>query len=754
MEKPKPQRKRESRKQQRALERTAAETAARTAKKLETQQQRRPRGKRGAPRVQRMIAQTSTGERAVSVRELQREMRRIQRQERVQQGPRIESVLMTTLTLGTLAGNPTPELARQSKSCLNPVLLKPMDAGSAPTPLTTRASQYGLYKIDYMQVKIQPLVGDSLVAGSLAILDIQQNGASAAPDSLDTFKARRHVEVPLGKQRTWVVPKKDLQGPRDGWWYVDTNDDPTQSLGPALNAWFYGKTYNLLGATSPSEATSYPGACFLVELKVKYLFSNYTPKPALATLSKEITVAKENAASFENDLDGALVLKLPTQFARDLERDTEKNGALGSTFWSVSSMVVSQLADAFGPWGWVFRAGWFVVRKVFGAPTRDSSYYVKVYASAEDALKDQGLFVNGSGQKLPAGEYKVEQLTSANLLTNTQATANPASFTPILSSYLPFSTVGAPAETIPPWYEYVDGTYKKFDPPWSGGGSGATRDMLNGAIYVTGYPVIYYHGQEDMQSALTFNYVQWNSGTQTNSVTLRGKYVCIFDFTKTLFVVGNYALRENGVMHSAASWDAAHYAYWDLIDKTKLAQLPNGGGFVVRPGQDLFGTSNTDLPWSYTGTFSLDLERLGIKGYRDDKVPMFLYQTLYLGGINPWEGTGDISTDFNSFILWVNGRTFGFYVTQKVPTQWTYKGPQFFSLWHSPNGWDNIDPFYTLDNSFSALTLESDLYSEEEEEEEPKHEPSDSEISVIELEDLITRGDLAELMKRVRTVPK
>lgn len=629
-----------------------------------------------------------------------------------------------------------------------------MTSGEAATPLSTRASQYALYKIMHMAVKLQPLVGRSLVAGSIALVDIQQNGASAAPDTLDTIKARRHIEVPLGTARIWKVPQKDLQGPRDGWWYVDTNDDPTQSLGPALNSWFYGQTYNLMNTTT-TEVKQYSGACFLLELTVKYAFSNYTPKPALATLSKEVrTPASE--ATFGNDLDGALVIRMPASFSEAMARDTEKAGALGSTFWAVSSTVVQTLADSFPPWGWVFKAGWFVVRKVFGQATRDGSFYVKVYASAEDAVKDSPLFVNGQGKRLPAGSYRVEQLNSANLQKNTQPSPQ-SRFNPTGGDYLPLSMAGAPAEELPPLYNIVEGQVTKYDPPW-GGLSPGERSDLNGAGILMARPIIHYVGSTDSVKAIKMKYIAYHSGEGWKEQELRGKYVCLMEFQENSFLLGGYQLRELGVLHGYHSLTASFDSTWNHLDQEKLSHLNDPGGqsgaFECPSDERLFGASWLRLPVRWEGTAADLVHNHGIWGHLEhthgDRPRTLAIEACYLGGINPWESEGSITPAGNAIILWAAGKIWALTTTQKDPTLWTYKGPQFFATFYDDKKWSNINPWYTLDHQETQA-------QEEKEDDEIELEflpPPPNAMDA--LADAVARSNLTDVLSAIRlsTVPK
>nr|QJI53442.1 MAG: capsid protein precursor [Astroviridae sp.] len=793
--KPKPQRQR--RKGEKRLARVAAEAAAKTAEKMENQKKtQNPKGQRARRRRAAVKLTSNQGERVLTVRTLQREINRLRRQEKKLEGPRIENVLVTTITLGTILGTSpqvttTNQLGRQMKTCLNPLLLKPADSDKAVTPLTTRASQYGLYKILTMKVKIQPLVGPSLVAGALAILDIQQNGASATPDSLDTIKARRHVEIALGKSRLWTIPAKDLEGPRDGWWYVDTNDDPTQSLGPAMNTWLYGKTFNLLSTKellSTTNTTQYNGPCWLVELEVKYAFSNYSPKPALATLLKKDFTLKENQGTLGNDIDGALLLHLDktseigNTIWRTEMRDSERAGALGSTFWSVSSQVVGLLADSLGAWGWVARTGWFVLRQVFGGGFRKDTITMKVYASAEDASKDSPLYVvpsGGSSKPLPPGQYRLEQLNSANLMENTNPEPT-VRMNPAGNEYLPLPIAGSDHREIPPIYIYNDGEIQKYDPvselveggtehqPWKG----------NECINLFGRPKLYWGGKNEETNKITITMIPWQieghaTGKPTEKLTLMGKYFCLYDFKENLFVVAGNQIESQGVMHGINSWNSAWWDVWASTNKRLLSFLGtdptpnmNKGGWRT---QEYYGNGMYKFLWDIQAgdgsSGGTDTSREVVKamkrvmdwsalyeqeGETENKIPTFAIPASKLGGMSPWDTGAPRAARYDAVIIWYNDKTYAITSSLVKPTDWTYWGPQFMSSYvNNADWWTKSPRWYEL-----AELDTGPLNQNEEEDEDLEFLPPPPE-TLEKLEEAIERGDLGALAKLLnKTVPK
>nr|APA19797.1 capsid protein [Avian astrovirus] len=372
------------------------------------------------------------------IKQLERRMQRIQKE---QKGPKIQDTMGTTLTLGPIMGSQLDGLNRSMRFWLNPIQLKPADAGATVTPLSVRASQYDLFKIVDLTVILQPLVGASVVTGSLIYVDLDQEASAVKPDNVDTVKARPHVEVSIGQRKAWKVPKRYLEGPRSGWWYVDTNEDPSQSLGPGINLWTYLRTTNIFADKNgfADEKNNYLGPLFMAEMKVRYNFANYNPKPALAQLATghgEHKPGEEHErldAKLANDEDGNVVLKIKTDAAL-AQMMNMKNGRATSTtkeeksatIWTIAGNTVSAIAGALGPWGWLLKGGWWVIRKIFKAPTRndDPNYDVyAVYASVEDAKADTPINTPVKNlesqpqkeQKLPDGQYAVKQVNEPNL---------------------------------------------------------------------------------------------------------------------------------------------------------------------------------------------------------------------------------------------------------------------------------------------------------------------------------------------------
>nr|APA19794.1 capsid protein [Avian astrovirus]APA19800.1 capsid protein [Avian astrovirus] len=381
-------------------------------------------------------------------RKLQQLERQLKKLKVEQKGPRTQDVMTTTLTLGPVNGSPLDGLNRSMRCWMNPTQLKPSDAADTVTPLSLRASQYDLYKILNMQVTMQPLVGPSVVTGSIVFVDLDQESSAVKPENVDTVKARPHVEIPLGHRKQWKIPKRFLEGPRAGWWYTDTNEDPSLSLGPAFNLWTYMMTKNIF-AEKPEGTTTkvtYEGPLFLAELRVTYAFANYNPKPGLAQMmshSEEFDPTTTHStldAKLTNDSDGNVVLAIKQGSEMALVLDTYSASKASTaptskeeksaTMWSIAGTTVGAIASCLGPWGWLLKGGWWVIRKIFNAPAGTYGVSLEgydvyaVYASVEDARADTPInqqvknYERQGDQnvaKLPEGRYQLKQINEPNL---------------------------------------------------------------------------------------------------------------------------------------------------------------------------------------------------------------------------------------------------------------------------------------------------------------------------------------------------
>lgn len=629
--------------------------------------------KKPAPKNQAVVIKTDSGDRemrtrSANAREVKNLARRLKKLEKTEAGPKIQDVMATTLTLGPLWGNATDTLSKQHRVWLSPILLKPTNAGDAATPLTVRAAQYTLWKPMQVKVVVKPLVGNAMVTGTTILVDLDQEGASAKPDSIDSIKARPHKEVTVGSLLTWNVPKSQLVGPRDGWWLVDTNESPTLTLGPALNFSTYLTTFNLMSVGNAGEVkltNHYPGTLALCELQIKYAFSNYNPRPALATLTAQEGHhdGTSQSAQFKNAEDGSLVMEVSNNSAfwkimDEVETlaspSTDQKKGKGSTFWSVTSDVVQTVAPALGPWGWLLRGGWWVVRRLFGQTTRVGTIQYQVYASVEDAARDLPVYAPVKGAKedgstaLPAGYYRIQQLNSDNLQHGAK-TAQMTTRDVVVygGDYLPLAYAPKP-DTVPGLLYsynkhdgYIRGIKDLLIPQWG------NVDYLDCLFLVTGFGNWEYMASSGKNASGAIDdvlsielYIGQATGKRT-SIHIRGKYLNWIDFRETVCVLGLGNNKEYGMVHNHETLLETLKQFVERKDDGKPAYINTRD--AAFPAQIAFAaggwTANHESRWPYM------LEDFSVFGVNTMVVPMKLMmgndavqiETQYGSDYNTWK---------------------------------------------------------------------------------------------------------------------
>lgn len=560
----------------------------------------RTRGSNARKTVETTITETATGERSIRTRTNNQQLKRIQREIRKLKqsdaGPPVQSVMDVTITLGVIRGSDNEDLSRQARIWTNPTLLKPADSGTTPTPLTTRGSQYNMWKPMSAFVVFQPLVGKTNITGTLILSDVDQECSAAKPESIDTVKARMHVEVQIGSYRKWHVPKKCLQGPRQGWWYIDTNENPTQSMGPALNFWTYMSTKNLL-SVNDHQTNHYDGPLALVELTIRYGFSNYNPKPALSQLETgSISPETATKTKFVNMDDGTVALEMEVNgafydffSARGPLTAGTGDGKKDSSIWSVASTAVEGIAGILGPWGWLLKGGWFLIRKIFKAPgARTNTIHFSVYSSVEDAQRDepirtkvQSIPTYDSDNFLPAGAYTFRQLQAPNLATNADSAYIMRSVVQYQHDWLPTAHAGLPEVELTPFYRYDD--EEGYTPGIPNKMQDYETNNWNGydnLFTITGRPTIYAKKVVGSGNKIT---LLANPESSINAswrgeitFTQQTNWLCLVDYDSTTTLIGQNEYGTYGMIHSKETFMRALTQAWErnrTFDKSRPWQV-------------------------------------------------------------------------------------------------------------------------------------------------------------------------------------
>nr|AEB15587.1 capsid [Avian nephritis virus 2] len=470
-----------------------------------------------------------------SQKPLRKEVKKVERQVKVLKkrtnGPKQNDVFTTTVTLGTISGQNDNGLTRQIRVPFNPLLCKSSDGGST-TPLSIRGSMYQMWKVLKAELRATPLTGGANVVGSVGFMVLTLNGLEATADSIDTIKARKHVQIPIGRSAVLRILARDCAGPREGWWLTDTSSSPADAHGPAVDLMIAYKTSNLLNVSSTTGPQPFTGTLWQAELKVTYAFSTYDPKPGLQTLVSETLSGSHQVTIQTSADDGSLIMTTTdTQLLSLLTpRTGDQKKGKSPTVWAVAGAVVDAVAPVLGPWGWLLKGGFFLVRKIFGASTRNAGASYQIYPSIEQAMSDQPIFGQQSGTTqvtLPLVHVSevMNPNSESNDLNPTSRSLPPTPPTPSTDPILPLAELtGQPG--VPPLYTFDGSSYTP------------STNWLGSTILLTGIPA---------HKRVTGNLSNFGvTNLQMSKVTATA--LEIYDFTDfgVFFGTGSY-LGEGGI---------------------------------------------------------------------------------------------------------------------------------------------------------------------------------------------------------------
>lgn len=292
-------------------------------------------------------------------------------------------------TLGTVGSNGSEQIECELTCLMNPATMKEATGSNSFGPLGIYASTYSLFKMTRCVVTLKPLVGDSAVSGTVCRISWNPT-SSPSQTSWSSLGARKHVDVTPGKIGKFILTTKDLVGPKGGWYKTNTKGDPMMSFAGTLEVHTLGKTM------STYQNNAFTGGLFLAELETEWQFKDYAQQPGMLNLVKG---EDTKSARVESNGDGKLQLILPNNSR--MARAT--SNASSEIIWLVTDTVINVGSQFLGPFGWLIRGGWWLVKRAAGAPVRSGETTFDIYASISDArsntpcLTDQEINVNVGG---------------------------------------------------------------------------------------------------------------------------------------------------------------------------------------------------------------------------------------------------------------------------------------------------------------------------------------------------------------------
>lgn len=331
-------------------------------------------------------------------------------------GPAPTIVQRATATLGPVQPNQSGNLELEFQMCLNPSLVKESTGSNQFGPIQISASTYSLWKLRSAIFSFQPLVGSSAVSGTVYRISLNLSG-SPGSNSWSALGARHHMDVTPGQARKFFVPKKMLQGTKEGWFMTDPKADPTNSLGGSIEVHSLGRTM------STYQSTQFSGDLFLLEMTATWEFTNYNVQPGLLTMVKDEHQSKVELTSEGNG--SPLIMEVPvnstlSNYTGGATHATSANGTLGETIWSIVDTGVNTLSGAVPqPFGWLIKGGWWFVRRILGRKVNASNEEVAqfyVYQTLADAQNDNRCITTSSDTAtVSTGEYSIQQITPGNV---------------------------------------------------------------------------------------------------------------------------------------------------------------------------------------------------------------------------------------------------------------------------------------------------------------------------------------------------
>nr|AEB15583.1 capsid [Avian nephritis virus 2] len=448
-------------------------------------------------------------------------------------GPKMNDMMKTTVTIGVIQGQTQSGLSRQLRVPLNPLLMKSTE-GLAATPLSIRSSCYELWKALHVELFATPLTGFSNVVGSVGFMALTLNGLEATADSIDSIKARKHYQMALGRPARLKLTARELAGPREGWWLTDTSESPADAYGPAIDLMIAYKTENLLNTTGSTTST-HTGPLWQIEARATYGFANYNPKPGLQTLVSQTLTNGQTVTIQPSPNDGSLIMTTTSLQVRSLlsPRAGDPKKGKSQTIWAIAGSAVDAAATVLGPWGWLLKGGFWLVRQIFGGSSNAAGSSYQIYSSLESAMADQPIFGAQTGtQSITVPVVHISEVLNPNPMSNQvptpsagSAPAPPTPPTPIQDIILPLAELTG-QDGVPANYTFNGDSYT---------GQG---DWRGSTLVLTGIP-----RHKRVTGNLSNFGVTVNQMSKVTTTALE-----IYDFTDFgVSFGGGYQLQEGGV---------------------------------------------------------------------------------------------------------------------------------------------------------------------------------------------------------------
>nr|WIM33504.1 ORF2 [Bovine astrovirus] len=358
-------------------------------------------------------------------------------------------------TLGTVGSNGSGNLETELAVLLNPSTMKEATGSNTYGPLQIYASTYSLFQMRSLKLHLKPLVGASAVSGTAVRMSWNPT-SNPTQTSWSALGARKHSDTTPGRDGFFRLTNRDLKGPKDGWFKTNTKGDPMMSFAGSLEIHTLGET------RSTYQNGPYTGGLFLAELETNWAFKDYAQQPGFMNLVKGDSQA---GAQVLTDSGGKIIMQVP-QNSR-LARAASTTAA--EIIWMVTDAVIQAGTAAFPqPFGWLFRGGWWFLKRILGAPVRTGYDTFEVYASITDARSGTPCVADSVNQTpVTVGELHYQQITPGNVGIPIDAgrsvtVDSPPPLIVINSWRMPFGVTNTSGERpgFDQWYHTGDGSQR------------------------------------------------------------------------------------------------------------------------------------------------------------------------------------------------------------------------------------------------------------------------------------------------------
>lgn len=301
-----------------------------------------------------------------------------------------------TATLGTVGSNQGNDIELEMCCLLNPALMKETTGSNQYGPLQIYASTYSLWKIDSILLKLTPLVGSSAVSGTAIRASFNSSGQPGSP-SWSALGARRHRDTNPGRPLFFFLRGNDFKGPKDGWFFCNTKNDPQMCTAGSLEIHTLGKT------VSTYQSKDFEGPLFLAELTCTWSFKNYNPQPGMLNLVKAELKEPEQQVKINSKPGEPITISVPASspLARTtgvMESNVQADATPSEIIWQVCDTTMDVVTGTLpAPFGWLFKAGWWFLKRIAnrkkngghveGEPDVGEVTY-QVFQSMTDAMND------------------------------------------------------------------------------------------------------------------------------------------------------------------------------------------------------------------------------------------------------------------------------------------------------------------------------------------------------------------------------